>query len=268
MTDITEPLPPFLAEPPRIDTEISVTGKWTATGRSRRLRRPAESSVLLAAWERIHAAARSHGGVVSTEINHVVGNDAVLVHQVFSDAAALVDYYAATADQLGALTQVAEPQMHMVRGLRVPADARRAIEEAGVPLAFGEWIYGYVRDRQPDPTTAVEVTATWRCAPGDHLDELKYWWQRVGTDAHDIEPGLVRFETYEVPGADAVVIHETFTDSDALKFHLTKGTAAKYKQDIDEIAAPDAYYFRGPVAWTIRTYSKFMRLPATYSVRS
>jgi len=33
----------------------------------------------------------------------------------------------------------------------------------------------------------------------------------------------------------------------------------------DQVAAPEAYYFLGPVSWTIRTYSKFLRLPATYS---
>lgn len=121
------------------------------------------------------------------------------------------------------------------------------------------------RDERPDPPTAVQVTAVWRCSSDDHLDELKHWWQRVGTDAHEIEPGLVRYETCAVPGEEALVIHETFVDSEALKFHLTKGTAAKYKEDIDRIAAPDAHFFRGPVAWMIRTYSEFMRLPATYA---
>ena len=38
-----------------------------------------------------------------------------------------------------------------------------------------------------------------------------------------------------------------------------------FKKDIDRIAAPETYYFRGPVSWMIRTYSKFMRLPATYT---
>ena len=33
------------------------------------------------------------------------------------------------------------------------------------------------------------------------------------------------------------------------------------------IAEPERYFFRGPVSWTIRTYSKFMHLPATYSSR-
>ena len=66
-------------------------------------------------------------------------------------------------------------------------------------------------------------------------------------------------------GDDALIIHETFATNADLKFHLTKGTAAKYKKDIDQIAAPEAYFFRGPVSWTIRTYSKFMHLPATYS---
>jgi hypothetical protein len=50
-------------------------------------------------------------------------------------------------------------------------------------------------------------------------------------------------------------------------FHLTKGTAERYKKDIDEIAEAERYFFRGPVSWTIRTYSKFMHLPATYSSR-
>jgi hypothetical protein len=62
-----------------------------------------------------------------------------------------------------------------------------------------------------------------------------------------------------------LIIHETFQDSDELKFHLTKGTAERYKKDIDAIAEPENYFFRGPVSWTIRTYSKFMHLPATYS---
>lgn len=90
-------------------------------------------------------------------------------------------------------------------------------------------------------------------------------WQQVGTEAHSLEEGLVRFEAYQVQDQNALIIHETFQDTKELKFHLTKGTAEKYKKDIDKIAAPDVYYFRGPVSWTIRTYSKFLRLPATYS---
>ncbi len=76
---------------------------------------------------------------------------------------------------------------------------------------------------------------------------------------------MLRFEVYEVAGEDALIVHEVFSNSDGLKFHLTKGTAERYKKDIDEIAAPEAYFFRGPVSWTIRTYSRFMHLPATYS---
>lgn len=70
---------------------------------------------------------------------------------------------------------------------------------------------------------------------------------------------------YEVAGEDALIIHEVFSNNDGLKFHLTKGTAERYKKDIDQIAVPETYFFRGPVSWTIRTYSKFMHLPATYS---
>ena len=268
MTDITEPPPPFLAEPSRIGTEISVTGKWVPTNPSGRFRTTAESREMLAEWQDIHAGARAHPGVLATEINHAVGEDAVLVHHVFADADALIDYFSTTAtEHLTALTRVAKPELHMVRGLDLPAAVRDAIEAKSVPVAFGEWIYGYVRDdyRQPNPATAVQVTAKWTCSPGDHLDELRHCWQRVGTDAHRMEKGLVRFEAYQVPDEDALIIHETFVDSDELKFHLTKGTAGIYKKDIDQIATPEEYYFRGPVAWTIRTYSKFMHLPATYT---
>jgi quinol monooxygenase YgiN len=134
---------------------------------------------------------------------------------------------------------------------------------------FGEYLFGYVVDEynRPDEETAIQVTAKWTCKPseGSNLEELIYWWQRVGTDAHSMEKGLLRFEVYQVIGEDALIIHETFRDSDELKFHLSKGTAEKYKKDIDKIAAPECYFFRGPVSWTIRTYSKFLRLPATYS---
>ena len=82
-----------------------------------------------------------------------------------------------------------------------------------------------------------------------------------------MEEGLLRFEAYQVADEDALIIHEVFADTSELKFHLTKGTAERYKKDIDKIAEPEAYFFRGPVSWTIRTYSKFMHLPATYSSR-
>ncbi len=138
-----------------------------------------------------------------------------------------------------------------------------------VPAMFGEFLFGYVKDnyRLPNPETAIMVTAKWTCKPGDasRLEELKYWWQRVGTDAYSIEKGLLRYEAYQVSGEDALIIHEVFEDSKELQFHLSKGTAAKYKKDIDQIATPEAYFFRGPVSWTIRTYSRFMHLPATYS---
>lgn len=134
---------------------------------------------------------------------------------------------------------------------------------------FGYFLYGYVEqdDKHPDPENAIQVTAKWICKPGDisHFEALKYWWQRVGTDAHSMEDGLLRFEVYQVIDEDTLIIHETFKNSDELKFHLSKGTAEKYKNDIDKIAAPECYSFRGRVSWTIRTYSKFLGLPATYS---
>jgi len=270
MTQIAEPLPPFLSAPSKSGTEINVTGKWVPTKAGGRFRTSAESQEMLQEWEDIHAGARADDGVLATEINHAVGEDAVLVHHTFRDADALVRYFARTAtEHMGALTGVARPELHLVRGVEIPVAAREAIGAKGVPVAFGEMVFGYVKDdhRQPDPETAIQVTAKWTCKPDEvsRLDELEYWWQRVGTDAHSMEQGLVRFEAYRVVGEDAMIIHETFRDTKELKFHLSKGTAEKYKKDIDQIAAPEEYYFRGPVSWTIRTYSKFLHLPATYS---
>ncbi len=272
MTQRTEALPPHLAEPSRIGQEISITGKWVPTKPGGLFRKSAESREMLQEWEDIHGGARSDSGVLSTEINHAVGEDAVLVHHVFKDADALVNYFSTTAtEHMGALMAVAKPELHLIRGVELSAAAREGVMAKNVPGAFGEFLFGYVKDdyRRPDPETAINVTAKWTCHPGQasHLEDLKYWWQRVGTDAHSIEEGLLRFEAYQVVGEDALIIHETFENSDELKFHLTKGTAERYKKDIDAVAAPEAYFFRGPVSWTIRTYSKFMHLPATYSSR-
>lgn len=268
----TEPLPPYLAEPSRLGAEISVTGKWVPSKPGGRFRATEESREMLQEWEDIHRGAAADAGVLSTEINHAVGEDAVLVHHVFENADALAHYFSTTAtEHAGPLTAVAKPDMHFVRGVEVPAHARESIRTKGVDAAFGEYLFGFVKHdyRMPNPTNAVNVTAKWTNTPSDtaKLDELIYWWQRVATDAFDLESGMVRFEAHRVLGEDALIIHEVFEDSKDLKFHLTKGTAERYKKDIDMIAEPERYFFRGPVSWTIRTYSKFMHLPATYSSR-
>ena len=268
----TEPLPDYLAEPSRLGDEISITGKWVPSKPGGRFRTTEESREMLQEWEDIHQGARADTGVLSTEINHAVGEDAVLVHHVFENADALASYFSTTAtEHMGALTAVAKPDLHLVRALEIPAHAREAVRAKGVNAAFAEYLFGFVKQdyRMPDPTNAVNVTAKWTTKPSDtsKLDELIYWWQRVATDAFDLETGMVRFEAYRVIGEDALIIHEVFEDSSELKFHLTKGTADRYKKDIDQVAEPERYFFRGPVSWTIRTYSKFMSLPATYSSR-
>ena len=270
MTQPAQPLAPFLAEPSKIGQEISITGKWVPTKPGGLFRTSAESKNMLNEWEDIHTGAKADSGVLSTEINHAVGEDAVLVHHVFESADALVEYFSTTATQhMAALTAVAKPEIHLVRGTHISDAVKEAVTAKGVPAAFGELLFGYVRNdyQRPNTTTAINVTAKWtgkKDVP-TALDDLKYWWQRVGTEAHDLEDGLLRFEAYQAIDEDALIIHEVFASNADLKFHLSKGTAEKYKSDIDEIAAPECYFFRGPVSWTIRTYSKFLHLPATYS---
>jgi len=265
-----KPLPSFLAEPTKLGQEISITGKWIPKKKDGLFRKSKESKEMLKEWEDIHLGAKNHEGMLSTEINHAVGQDAVLIHHVFKDSEALLDYFSTTASEhVEALTRVAKPEMHLIRGVRIPENIKQALEAKNVPGTFGEFLFGYVKDnyRRPEQETAIQVTAKWTCKPGNssHLEELIHWWQAVGTDAYSIEEGLLRYEVYQVIGEDALIIQETFKNSDELKFHLSKGTAEKYKKDIDKIAVPECYFFRGPVSWTIRTYSKFLSLPATYS---
>jgi len=268
MTVENIPLPPHMSAPSRLSGEISITGKWVPLHKGTLFRKSSDSKEMRQEWENIHAEARAHEGMLSTEINHGVGQNAVLVHHVFENAASLEKYFANTASSHAkALMHVAKPEIHLVRGMAISEGVREVLASRNVPVAFAEYKFGYVKHeyKRPNPENAIQVTAKWTCKDGESVQELLYWWQRVGTDAYDMEKGLVRYEVYQVIGENALIIHETFENSDELKFHLTKGTAAKYKKEIDAIAAPENYFFRGPVSWTIRTYSKFMNLPATYS---
>ena len=263
-----EPLAAHLKETATVGNEISITGKWIPTKKGGFFRKSQESKEMINEWENIHQEARNHKGMLSTELNHAIGQDAMLVHHVFENESSLVSYFNQTADAHALdLMKVARPEIHLVRGAHLSAETKKALEEKKVPSAFAEYLFGYVKNenRQPNPKQAVQVTAKWTCHSPEHMDELIHWWQMVGTDAFDLEKGLVRFEVYQCIGENALVIHETFDSSDELKFHLTKGTASKYKKELDRIAEPENYFFRGPVSWTIRTYSKFMGLPATYS---
>ena len=90
---IAEPLPTYLAEPSKLGQEISITGKWVPTKKGGLFRKSAESKEMLKEWEDIHLGAKADPGVLSTEINHAVGEDAVLVHHVFKDSDALIHYF-------------------------------------------------------------------------------------------------------------------------------------------------------------------------------
>ena len=157
MTPTSEPLAPYLAEGTRIGDEISITGKWIPTTQGGRFRTSEESREMLAEWEDIHAGARADHGVLSTEINHAVGEDAVLVHHVFESARALEHYFSTTAtEHMGALSAVATPDLHIVRGIEVPESVRTAVAAKGVEAAFGEHLFGFVKGdyRMPDPANS------------------------------------------------------------------------------------------------------------------
>jgi len=268
MTELKVELPVHMQEPTKLGQEIAITGKWVPTKKGGLFRTSVESKEMIKEWEAIHKGAKNHKGMLSTEINHAIGQEAVLVHHIFQNADSLVDYFNTTASEhVSALTLVAKPDLHLVRGVKIDNNVKNALTSKNVQGNLGEYLFGYVKNdyKRPDPKNAIQVTAKWTCKEEGNIDDLIYWWQRVGTDAYDLEKGLVRFEVYRVIGENALIIHETFETSDELQFHLSKGTAEKYKKDIDKIAFPENYFFRGPVSWMIRKYSKFLHLPATYS---
>lgn len=261
-------LPEHMQGATRLGDEISITGKWIPVKKGGLFRKSEESKQMVKEWEDIHQSARNHDGILSTEINHAIGQEAVLVHHVFKNEESLLDYFDTTAvEHMAALTAVAKPELHLVRGVKIGDEVRSALNSKNVPASFGEYLFGYVKDdyKRPDPANAIQVTAKWQCNEGGTVDELIHWWKMVGTDAFELEKGLVRFEVFRAEGEDALIIHETFDGNSELQYHLSKGTAAKYKKEIDQIAEPANYFFRGPVSWMIRTYSKFMHLPATYT---
>lgn len=268
MSVVQEILPIYLSKDTKIGSEISITGKWVPTKKGGLFRKSKESKKMFEEWEEIHQGARKHKGILSTEINHAIGQEAVLVHHIFQNADSLLDYFNTTAkDHFSALTAVAKPDTHLIRGIKLSDKIKNALSSKNINGNFGEYLFGFVKNdyQRPDPKNAIQVTAKWTCKEGATIDELIYWWQRVGTDAYDLEKRLVRFEVFRVLGENALIIHETFETNDELQYHLSKGTAEKYKKDIDKIAFPENYFFRGPVSWMIRTYSKFLNLPATYS---
>lgn len=256
--------------PSLLRDEISITGKWFPNTPEGWFFESESSRQMRAEWQAIHEDAKAHAGVLSTEINHAVGERAVLVHHVFSDPDAMIDYFGTVVPRHHqALTSVARPGLHLARGIAVPQRLCDAFATSGVTGAFGEHRFGWVRDdyKAPDAAKAIQVTAKWTARPGHERSELEHWWRTVAEEAWETEKGLVRFEAYEVLGEEALIIHETFEDTAELRFHLTRGTASRYKKPLDEVAEPECYFFRGPVSWDIRTYSRFMHLPATYSSR-
>lgn len=216
----------------QIGDEISVTGKWVPRVPGGLFRKSPNSADLLKEWRDIHADASADKGVLQTEINHAIGEDAILVHHVFKDADALLNYFGVTATaHAQALLGVAKPQLHLIRGIEVSDSVGEALASKGVPIGVGNYEYGFVRDySEANPATAIHTTAKWSCKAGstaETLEELKHWWQMANDHAFEHEPGLRRFEVYEAKGEFAVITHDTFKTTEALK-----GTVAKFSIDV------------------------------------
>ncbi|MFT5142846.1 MAG: hypothetical protein ACI80V_003015 [Rhodothermales bacterium] len=203
MTPTPQPLPSFLAEPTRLGKEISITGKWIPAKPGGLFRKSADSKEMLKESEDIHLDARNDPGVLSTEINHAVGEDAVLVHHVFRDSDALIQYFSTTATrQMGALSKVAKPQAHLVRGVSIPASVREALLAKDVAGVFGEHLFGYVREETCFP---IRRRPSWSPPSGRASQASQTAWKNSSTggsglvtDANSMEGGAAQVRS--LPG--------------------------------------------------------------------
>lgn len=115
-------------------------------------------------WEDIHQGARVDSGVLSTEINHAVAQDAVLVHHVFANSDALVHYFSSTAtEHMRSLTTVARPDLHILRNIEVPA------RYCPTSAAVGRWAAPLdgtgIGERPPMPPSTSPVRPLGRLDP-------------------------------------------------------------------------------------------------------
>lgn len=260
-------LAPHLASVPHFGTEIALTGAWITRGARSKL----SQRTLVEKFQVLRAEEYFSHGLLEMEINPGVAGG-VVTHFVFASAEAMAHYFNSLARaSIEQLVTMANPEPHLARGIKVPAHPAKELGGQHIPIIFGEWAYGFIRDSyaKPDPASAIMVSAQWSCINDDEtsLQELTRLWQVVGTEAYEMEPELLRFEAYRIPGQHSMIIHEVFGTNKELQFHLQKGTAAIYKKDLDAVSTAKIYLFRGPVSWLIRTYSKVLRLPATYSSR-
>ena len=269
MTTIDESVKEPLTEVRAQDQKISITAKWKANKQRAFFSDSEESKEMKDLWNKIHDQAKNIDGILRTEVDMTVGEDAVLVHHDFENKESLRNYFKQVAfANKNNMESVAHAERIMIRGSEADADIKGDMTAISDRVDYGEFLFAYSRDLdQLDNEKLIQVTAKWTCKKEEDLPELIHWWKEVGMEAYDLEEGLVYFEVGKVTGEAALIIHETFATNADLQFHLTKGTANIYKKHIDKVAAPEDYFFRGPVSWLIRTYSKFMRLPATYSRR-
>ena len=168
MTELSEPMPQFLEEPPLIGDEISLTGKWVPKSRGLPFVTSSDAKLTLSEWQAIFRTGSEHTGVLLAEINRSVGGDAVLVHMVFADAVAAEEFLSSTAmTNFETLGRVANPDLHLVRGVAISDGLRSSIASLAIPVTFGTHIYGYVKEdyRRPDPTNSINVTAKWPIGP-------------------------------------------------------------------------------------------------------
>jgi quinol monooxygenase YgiN len=112
----------------------------------------------------------------------------------------------------------------------------------------------------------ITVVYRWTAKPGK-LDELKAIYEQVRKEMEANEPGALKMECYFADDAGEVIVHDVFTDGEALGFHLGV-TAAQHFPKLTEIAIPGPFFFCGDVPADLRQAAEGMNMGAVFGTHA
>jgi quinol monooxygenase YgiN len=110
----------------------------------------------------------------------------------------------------------------------------------------------------------IALTYVWTAHEGME-ERLVNTYQAVGQILEANEPGLLSYEIAVSETGDQIVIHEVFSDGNALAFHLSE-TAAQFFPQLVEFATPGPFIFRGDVPKELKAAAYQMNMGAIFTV--
>ena len=113
---------------------------------------------------------------------------------------------------------------------------------------------------------AITVFYKWTANPGK-FDELKAIYNDVFREMHDNEPGTQSMQYYFDEEQQALVVHDVFSNGEALGFHLGV-TAAGHFPKLVQIAKPGPFFFCGDVPAELKQAAEAMNMGAVFGTHA